>query len=111
MLLTSKGGECTVLNTSSCVYVDQNKRITTDLKEIWKQMRILHEIQKDNTSLGFKETWRWLTSWFLDLSLWVKKWIITVIIGLLTFVCIYVVAQCIGKCCFLLGRQIYERIV
>ena len=58
MLLTSKGGVCTVLNTSCCVYVDQNKRITTDLKEIWKQMRILHEIQKDNTSLGFEETFR-----------------------------------------------------
>lgn len=39
-----------VVNTS-CVYVDQSGRISTDMNEIWKQTRILHEVQKDDTSL------------------------------------------------------------
>ncbi|KAF1487714.1 Endogenous retrovirus group V member 2 Env polyprotein, partial [Eudyptula minor novaehollandiae] len=32
MMLTSQGGVCTVLNTSCCVYVNQNGRISTDLE-------------------------------------------------------------------------------
>jgi len=45
----------------------------TDLNEIWQQTKILHEIQKDDTSFGFEETWKQLTSWFPNLSLWTKK--------------------------------------
>ncbi|NWU69697.1 ERVV2 protein, partial [Pterocles burchelli] len=32
MLLASKGGVCTVINTSCCVCVDQGGRISTDLE-------------------------------------------------------------------------------
>ncbi|NWR26010.1 ERVV2 protein, partial [Emberiza fucata] len=32
LLLASKGGVCTVVNTSCCVYVDQTLRIQTDLE-------------------------------------------------------------------------------
>ncbi|NXA57397.1 ERVV2 protein, partial [Nothocercus julius] len=31
MLLASQGGVCTVINTSCCVYIDQSRRISTDL--------------------------------------------------------------------------------
>ncbi|NXQ64962.1 ERVV2 protein, partial [Anthoscopus minutus] len=30
LLLASKGGVCTVINTSSCVYADQTLKIQTD---------------------------------------------------------------------------------
>jgi len=62
VLLASQGRVCTVINTSCCVYIDQRGRISTDLNEIWKQTRLLHEVQKDDTSFGFAETWKWLTS-------------------------------------------------
>ncbi|NWI63499.1 ERVV2 protein, partial [Todus mexicanus] len=32
MLLASPEGVCTVINTSCCVYIDQSRRIATDLK-------------------------------------------------------------------------------
>ena len=44
--------------------MDQSSRISTDLHEIWKQTKILHEVQKDNTSTGFAENWKRLTSWY-----------------------------------------------
>ncbi|NXA57214.1 ERVV2 protein, partial [Nothocercus julius] len=31
MLLVSQGGECTVINTICCVFIDQSGRISTDL--------------------------------------------------------------------------------
>ncbi|NXP83444.1 ERVV2 protein, partial [Ramphastos sulfuratus] len=31
LLLASRGGVCTVINTSCCVYIDQSGRIATDL--------------------------------------------------------------------------------
>jgi len=52
MLLASKGGVCTVINTSFCVSIDQSGRIATDLQDTWKHTKILHEIQKDDTSYG-----------------------------------------------------------
>lgn len=36
----------------------------------WQQTRILHEIQKDDNSLGFEEKWKWPTFWFPHLRLW-----------------------------------------
>ena len=106
MLLASQGGVCTVINTSCCVYVDQSGRISTDLNEIWKQTEILHGVQKDDTSFGFEETWKWLTSWFPDVSSWVKKCLTILGMVLVVFVCVYVVIQCISKC---YTKLIWER--
>lgn len=43
LLLASKGGLCTVINTSCCVYIRQALRIQTDLKEIRRNTGIFHE--------------------------------------------------------------------
>lgn len=51
MLFAPKGGSCTVINTSCCcLYVDQSGETSTDLDEVWKQAKILHKVQKDNTA-------------------------------------------------------------
>lgn len=107
MMLTSQGGVCTVLNTSCCVYVDQSGRISTELEENWKQTKIIHEIQKDDTSYRFEETFKWLTSSFPNLSLWVKRLLNYIIIALIAFVCIYALVSCVTNCC----SKVYEKII
>ncbi|NXD28658.1 ERVV2 protein, partial [Spelaeornis formosus] len=32
LVLAAKGGVCTIINTSCCVYIDQSHRVTTDLE-------------------------------------------------------------------------------
>ncbi|NWR57590.1 SYCY2 protein, partial [Bucorvus abyssinicus] len=61
MLSASQGGVCTERNASCCLYVDQSGRVATNLHEIQQQTRVLHEIQQDDTSLGFAKVWDWLT--------------------------------------------------
>ena len=61
IMLASQDGVC----TSCCIYVDQSGRISTNLQEIWKHTKILHEIQKDDTSYVFQEIWNWLVSYGL----------------------------------------------
>jgi len=89
--------------------VDQSGQISIDLNGIWKQTKILHEVQKDDTSFRFEEALKWFAFWFLDVSLWVRKLLSIIIIALLSFVCIYVVIQYVWKSCSLLERQAYEK--
>lgn len=79
--------------------------------QVWKQTKILYEIQKDNMSRGFEEDWKWLTSWFQDLGQRVKKLLTIIIIALLIFVYIYVALQCLFKCCSVIEKQVCERII
>ena len=80
---------CTIVNTSCCVYVDQSGRISTDLEEICKQTKILHEVTRDDFSWSFEEIWNKITSWLPNMQ-WLKQvFVITiafVILGI--FVCI-----------------------
>ena len=61
MMLASHGGVCAVVNSSCCTYIDETGQINVDLGIIKKQLGILREIQKDDTSLGFEEIWNKLT--------------------------------------------------
>jgi len=89
MLLASKG---------RCLYYTKHKLRLSDSK--WTNLnwpewdletKILHEVQKDDTSIGFEEAWKWFTSEFPDVSLWVRK--LLGIIALLFLVCVYVIIQ------------------
>lgn len=99
LLLASRGGVCTVVNTSCCTYVDQSGRISTDLQDIWQQTQVLHEVTKDDTTWGFQELWEKLTAWLPNLQ-WLKQAFIIivaiVILGLLT---------CISARCVLFFSQ------
>ncbi|NXK83921.1 ERVV2 protein, partial [Amazona guildingii] len=96
--LASQGGVCSVINDSCCSYIDQSGRIETDLKEIWKQTRIFHEVAKDDTSWGFEEIWKKLTSWLPNLS-WLRQLaagsLILIVLTLITCGMI----QCSFWCC------------
>lgn len=98
VLLASQGGACSTINESCCSYIDQSCRIETDLEEIWKQTKIFHEITMDDTSWGFEEIWKELTSWLPDLS-----WLRQLVAGLLTLIVLVLITcgmvQCSFWCC------------
>ncbi|XP_040982865.1 endogenous retrovirus group V member 2 Env polyprotein-like [Aquila chrysaetos chrysaetos] len=98
LLLTSQGGVCTVINTSCCMYIDQSGRISTDLKEIWKQSKILHEVTKDDLPWGFKELWDKLTSWLPNFR-WLKQIFIMVIILMTLGMMVCIMLKCFVWCC------------
>ncbi|XP_040460627.1 syncytin-B-like [Falco naumanni] len=98
LLLAAQGGVCTIINTSCCMYIDQSGKVSTDLEEIWKQTRVLHEIAKDDLSWDFKKIWNKLTLWLPNLG-WLKhtfaRTVIVVILGIL----ICVSLRCFICCC------------
>lgn len=103
-LLASRGGVCTVINTSCCVYIDQSHRVTTDLDRIWEQTRILHEISKDDTSWGFEEVWKALTSWIPNLR-WLKQLIAFIGILIIVLILVWIMIKCV-MCCKPKRRQL-----
>uniref|UniRef100_A0A8B9T1U2 ERVV2 protein n=1 Tax=Anas platyrhynchos TaxID=8839 RepID=A0A8B9T1U2_ANAPL len=93
LLLAAQGGVCTVINTSCCMYVDQSGRISTDLEEIWKQTRVLHEISKDDLSWSFSEIWNKLTAWLPNF-----QWLEQVFIALITLVVLGIFVCMLFRC-------------
>uniref|UniRef100_A0A663DN89 Envelope protein n=1 Tax=Aquila chrysaetos chrysaetos TaxID=223781 RepID=A0A663DN89_AQUCH len=55
MLFAQQGGLCTVFNECCCTYVNEKRRIETDLSQIWKQTQLLHLMSQDDTSWEFTE--------------------------------------------------------
>lgn len=63
-LLTAKErGICAIINQSCCAYIDETHRIETDLQTIWEHTEVLHQVLLDDTSFGFTELWKNLSSW------------------------------------------------
>jgi len=50
VLLAKEGGLCMVINQTCCTYVNQNKKIETDLNKIWGKTKMLHQVAQDDTS-------------------------------------------------------------
>lgn len=69
------------------MYVDQSRRISTDLRWIWEQTKVLQEVTRDDTSRGFTDIWKKLTSW-LPNSTWLRNLFVVVI----TVVCVCILA-------------------
>uniref|UniRef100_A0A8C0FHE8 Uncharacterized protein n=1 Tax=Bubo bubo TaxID=30461 RepID=A0A8C0FHE8_BUBBB len=91
-LITAKeGGVCLIINQSCCSYINQGKRIETDMTQIWQQSNILHQVTQDNTLLGFTNLWEKLTSWLPDLT-WLKQ---------LFIACVLIIILGISICCLL----------
>ncbi|NXD72287.1 ERVV2 protein, partial [Eolophus roseicapillus] len=95
--LASQGGVCSVINDSCCSYIDQSGRITADLKEMWKQVKIFHEVAQDDTSWGFEEIWEKLT-WVPNLS-WLRQLFLTVLVIIGMVLITYITVQCSFWCC------------
>ena len=81
-----------------------------DLEGIWKQSKILHEVTKDDTSVGFEEIWNKLTSWLPDLS-WLKRIFVAfiMIIVICIFACIMI--QCCRWCNQLCFKLQYNKMI
>ncbi|XP_068062062.1 syncytin-2-like [Anomalospiza imberbis] len=97
LLLASRGGVCTIINTSCCMYVDQSGRIATDLDEIWRQTKILHEVTKDDLTWNFQKIWEKLTSWLPNLQ-WLKQAFVAVLGIIVLLIVIWVIVKCILAC-------------
>lgn len=102
LVLASQGGVCTIINTSCCTYVNQDKRIETDLSQIWKQTQILHLVTQDNTEWGFQEIWDKLTSWLPNLRLLKQVFVIVIAVIALGIV------TCVLLKCFFLCSQLVK---
>uniref|UniRef100_A0A8C8BJH2 Env polyprotein n=1 Tax=Otus sunia TaxID=257818 RepID=A0A8C8BJH2_9STRI len=98
MLYASQWGVCTVINSSCCLYINQDKRIYTDIKNIWDRVKILHEVQKDDTSWGLEKLWNKLTSWLPNFA-WIKQlFVFLLAIGLIVLLTCCLI-QCTIGCC------------
>ncbi|KAF1601388.1 Endogenous retrovirus group V member 2 Env polyprotein, partial [Eudyptes chrysolophus] len=89
----SQGGMCAVINSSCCSYIDQSKRIETDIKQIWQQAQLLHQVSQDDTSWGFSELWEKLTSWLPNFT-WLKQLFMAVIMLIILGMLICCILQC-----------------
>ncbi|XP_075302620.1 endogenous retrovirus group PABLB member 1 Env polyprotein-like [Opisthocomus hoazin] len=98
LLLASQGGVRMAINTSCCMYVNQSGRISTDLEEIWKQTKILHEVTKDDTSWGFSEIWEKLTSWLPNLG-WLRQLFVTMVLIIMLGIVLCILIRCSLWCC------------
>ena len=45
----------------------------TDVQKTWEVSATMQQIQRDDTSWGISNTFSWLTSWFPNVTTWVKK--------------------------------------
>ncbi|KAF1624226.1 Endogenous retrovirus group V member 2 Env polyprotein, partial [Eudyptes filholi] len=89
----SHGGMCAVINGSCCSYSDQSKRIEMDIKQIWQQAQLLHQVSQDDTSWGFSELWEKLTSWLPNFT-WLKQLFMAVIMLIILGMLICYILQC-----------------
>lgn len=110
LLLASQGGVCTVINTSCCVYLDQEGRVTTDLEGIWEQTKQLHKVTKDDTSWGFQEVWEKLTSWLPNMN-WLKHLFVTMVLTIGVVLLVIIIIKCMSMCgkIMVTGRDIELR--
>lgn len=87
LLLASKGGLCTVINTSCCVYIDQTEntdRFERNQNEHWN-------LSQNRKNLG-EDIFGWITSWLPNLNVIVGK-LIDVIIVLTLMLCVWILFQ------------------
>ncbi|NXV83033.1 ERVV2 protein, partial [Atlantisia rogersi] len=97
--LAKGGGVCMVINESCCAYRNQEKEIETDLNNMWKQTKILHQVaQDDDTSWGFNELWNKLTAWLPNFACLKQVLTFLILISILVLISC-VVIQCSLRCC------------
>lgn len=50
LIMAKEGGICMIINQSCCSYINQEKKIETDIAQIWQQSKVLHQVSQDDTS-------------------------------------------------------------
>ncbi|XP_059576651.1 endogenous retroviral envelope protein HEMO-like isoform X1 [Alligator mississippiensis] len=107
-LLVSQGGVCALINSTCCVYVNQDMRIKTDIRKIRNQLRVLHQVASENTDRGLKEMWSWLTSWLPDFGALGKKILYGILFVLIVLIMFYVLVQLI-LCCVKASKKSFSK--
>ncbi|XP_059582550.1 syncytin-A-like [Alligator mississippiensis] len=107
-LLVSQGGVCALVNSTCCVYVNQDMRIETDIRKIRNQLRVLHQVASENTDWGLEEMWSWLTSWLPDFGALGKKILYGILFVLIVLIMFYVLMQLI-LCCVKASRGSFSK--
>uniref|UniRef100_A0A8C3SNJ4 Uncharacterized protein n=1 Tax=Chelydra serpentina TaxID=8475 RepID=A0A8C3SNJ4_CHESE len=100
-LLANQGGVCALVNSSCCVFVNQNHRIVTDIHTLRQQSALFHHVSTDDTSTGAQEAWNWLTSWLPDLGVWGRRIVLLLALGLDVLLGCCICLQC---CSALIAR-------
>ncbi|NWW97895.1 ERVV2 protein, partial [Caloenas nicobarica] len=95
--LAKEGGLCMAINQTSCTYINKDRQVKTDLQQIWEKTKLLHQVSKDDTCLGFTKHWEKLTSWLPDLG-WLKQLFVLVIILIVLSLLICILLRCL-LCC------------
>ncbi|XP_059577709.1 endogenous retroviral envelope protein HEMO [Alligator mississippiensis] len=107
-LLVSQERVCALINSTCCVYVNQDMRIKTDIHKIQNQLRVLHQVASENTTWGLKKMWSWLTSWLPDFGALDKKILYGILFVLIVLIMFYVLAQLI-LCCVKASRRSFSK--
>ncbi|CAM4507462.1 unnamed protein product [Lepidochelys kempii] len=95
-LLATEGGICALINESCCFYSNQDKCIKTDVHNMMDHLKVLHDMGLEASV--WDDPWQWLTSWLLDLGAWGRHIGLLLLIGLLGYVCVFVILQCCVNC-------------
>ncbi|NXC19397.1 ERVV2 protein, partial [Corythaeola cristata] len=96
--LAKEGGLCAVINQSCCTYINQEKRVETDLQKLWEKNKILHRVAQADTSFGFSKLWEKLTSWLPNFA-WLKQLFIALIMIIVLELLVCCMLQCFMWMC------------
>ncbi|NXX63700.1 ERVV2 protein, partial [Scopus umbretta] len=88
-----EGSVCILTNQSCCIYLNYRQQVETDIVKIWEISKELHLIIMDDTSWGFSEVWKKLTSWLPNLT-WLKQLLIAIIIIILLSMILCITVRC-----------------
>ncbi|KYO19945.1 endogenous retrovirus group V member 2 Env polyprotein precursor [Alligator mississippiensis] len=102
-LLVSQGGVCALVDSTCCVYVNQDMRIEADIRKVRNQLGVLHQVASENTDWGLEEVWSWLTSWLPDFGALGKKIVYGMLFVLIVLMVFCVLMQLI-LCCVKASR-------
>ncbi|NXS11646.1 ERVV2 protein, partial [Neodrepanis coruscans] len=89
------GGVCTLIDTSCCMYINQNQKVSVNLQNIWVQTKTLYQ---NDTPWAFRELWEALTSWLPNLA-WLRQLFMATIIIIISGVVVYTSVGCF-KCVY-----------
>uniref|UniRef100_A0A670I1U8 Uncharacterized protein n=1 Tax=Podarcis muralis TaxID=64176 RepID=A0A670I1U8_PODMU len=88
-LLASQGGVCTLLNTSCCVYINQDQRVVTNIEQIRKLATIYNHTGGELPSM-----WNWFTSWLPGWG-WLKEILLVILFLFLTLLLLSCLLPCL----------------
>uniref|UniRef100_A0A8D0FLS1 Envelope protein syncytin-rum1 n=1 Tax=Strix occidentalis caurina TaxID=311401 RepID=A0A8D0FLS1_STROC len=98
LLMAKEGGVYTVINQSCCAFVTREAQIETDVHRIREASKQFHLIAQDDTSWGFTNLWKKMTSRLPNFA-WLKQLFVLVVTLLILGVLTCILIKCFFWCC------------